>query len=79
MNADVLTALEWLAFGLGAVTVWCYGHSKMQGGVLGTITAIVFVLWGALAGVWGAVTINIGFFVLHARNLKRAINDANPS
>jgi hypothetical protein len=27
----MLTVLEWLAFGLGAATVYCYGHSKMRG------------------------------------------------
>ena len=48
----MLTILEWLAFGMGALTVWCYGHSKMQGAVFGVATACVFLLWGALAGLF---------------------------
>ncbi len=67
-----LTILEWLAFGLGATTVWRYGHSKMQGAILGVICATVFMTWGALSGLWGAFTINIGFFLLHANNARRA-------
>jgi len=70
-----LTILEWFAFGLGAVTVWCYGHSKKQGGAVGVTCALTFMLWGALAGLWGAFTINIGFFLLHSRNLRRALKD----
>ena len=71
----LLTVLEWLAFGLGAATVYCYGHSKMQGAVLGIAAAVLFMLWGVLAGLWGALTINIGFSLLHLRNLKRACRD----
>lgn len=69
-----LVLLEWLAFGLGALTVWCYGHSKRWGAVCGVTCACVFMLWGVLSGLWGAATINIGFFGLHARNLWRAIH-----
>lgn len=70
-----LVILEWLAFGLGAATVFCYGHSKLQGACLGVTTAMLFMVWGALGGFYGALTINIGFFLLHSRNLKRAITD----
>ena len=72
---DMLTLLEWTAFSLGALTVYCYGHNKKQGGYLGIITSLTFMLWGGLAGLYGAVTINIGFFLLHLRNTIRAYKD----
>jgi hypothetical protein len=72
-----LQILEWLAFGLGAVTVWRYGHSKKQGAMLGVTCALTFMAWGALGGLWAAFTINIGFFLLHANNLRRAIYHAD--
>ena len=74
---EPLTALEWVAFSLGAVTVYCYGHSKKQGAILGVTTAAVFMFWGYFGGFYGAMTINVGFFLLHSRNLKRAFNDAS--
>ena len=75
MTPEFLTILEWIAFGMGALTVYCYGHSKKQGAVLGVATAAVFMIWGASGDLWGAFTINIGFFILHSRNMKRAFND----
>ncbi|MFN4283474.1 MAG: hypothetical protein ACK4NA_12630 [Alphaproteobacteria bacterium] len=69
-----LTLLEWLSFAMGAVTVWRYGHSKRQGAICGIATALLFMLWGALAGLYGAVTINIGFLLLHANNLRRSFH-----
>jgi hypothetical protein len=66
--------LEWLAFGLGAATVWFYGHNKRSGAVCGMICAVTFMVWGALSGLWGACTINIGFLALHGRNLWRSSN-----
>lgn len=69
----MLIILEWLAFGLGALTVWFYGHNKRLGAICGVTGAIVFMIWGALSGLWAAFTINIGFFALHGRNLYIAI------
>lgn len=73
----LLTILEWAAFVLGAVTVWCYGHSKKQGALFGVVTAATFMTWGAMGGLWGAFPINIGFLALHARNLRRAFKDGH--
>ena len=67
-----LQVLEWVCFGMGAITVWRYGYSARQGAVCGVSTAAAFMAWGALGGLWGAFTINIGFFLLHAHNLRRA-------
>lgn len=69
-----LQILEWLAFGLGALTVWFYGHDKRLGAAVGMTCAATFMLWGFMSGLWGAFTINIGFFSLHGRNLWRAIH-----
>ncbi len=68
-----LVALEWFAFGLGAFTVYLYGHTKVGGGICGMITAIVFMIWGSFYDFYGAMTINIGFFSLHTRNMYRAV------
>jgi len=68
----MLEALEWAAFLLGAATVWRYGYSQLQGAVLGMTCAAVFILWGALSGVWAAPAVNVGFFLLHANNFRRA-------
>ncbi len=68
----MIIVLEWIAFGLGAVCVYAYGRSKKWGAILGMIAALVFMLWGSLAGLWGAFTINIGFFSLHSYNLWRS-------
>jgi|TARA_R110000803_G_scaffold210841_2_gene284373 hypothetical protein len=66
--------LEWASFGLGALTVYFYGHNKKAGAVCGVTCALMFMAWGALSGLWGAFTINIGFFALHGRNLWRSIH-----
>lgn len=70
---ETIKILEWIAFGLGALTVWRYGYSKKQGATLGVATATMFLIWGAYGGFWAAFLTNIGFFILHANNLKRAI------
>lgn len=60
---------------MGAITVWRYGYSKTQGAVFGVLTALMFMLWGSVSGLWGAFSINIGFLILHASNLKIALKE----
>ncbi len=75
MSAGLTTALEWAAFGSSMCCVFCYGHSKTQGAVVGIITAVLFITWGLVAGVLAAAATNVFFLGLHGRNLKRAITD----
>jgi|GEM_PF-3776690 len=74
-DLNFIKILEWLSFGFGALTVWRYGYSKKQGAILGITTALMFLLWGAIGGFWAAFLTNIGFFVLHANNLKIALKE----
>lgn len=70
----LLTYLEWLAFSLGALTVYLYGLKLRYGAISGMICAVTFLLWGGLHEFWGAVTINFGFFTLHTLNLRKSFN-----
>ena len=67
--------LQWLAFGSSMLCVFCYGHSKMQGAVVGIVTAALFIAWGLVASVPAAAVANVFFLGLHGRNLKRALSD----
>ena len=62
--------LEWAAFGSSMACVFCYGHSKRQGALVGILTACLFIAWGIVAGVHAAAFTNLFFFGLHARNLR---------
>lgn len=73
MSAGVV--LEWLAFGASMTCVYCYGHSKERGAIVGLITAGLFIAWGVVTLQHAAWLTNIVFLGLHARNLARAINE----
>ena len=74
-QAAIAELLEWAAFGASLCCVYCYGHSKSQGAVVGIATAILFITWGLAAGVLAAALTNIVFFALHCRNLRRALRE----
>ena len=69
----MVAVLEWLAFGASLLCVFCYGHSKTQGAIIGIATAILFIFWGLAASVSAAAAANVIFFFLHCRNLWRAL------
>lgn len=67
------TVLEWLAFAASMTCVFCYGHSKRWGAVVGLVTAALFIAWGAVTLQHAAWLTNIVFLGLHGRNLARAL------
>lgn len=69
------TILEWVAFGMVFVNVYCYGNSKLQGGITGIATSLVFIAWGLVTAVPAAWITNIAFLVIHTRNIRRGLNE----
>ncbi len=69
-----ITIMEYLSFGLSMLCVFCYGHSKIQGSIVGILCAISFIIWGLTAEVYAAIA-NVVFFILHGRNLTRALKE----
>lgn len=72
----LVAALEWAAFLASMLCVFCYGHSKRQGAVVGIVIAVLFIIWGLASGVLAAAATNVFFLALHGRNLKRSFDDA---
>lgn len=62
--------LEWPAFITAAASVYLYGQSKRQGAMCGILASILFMAWGVTEELWGAATINVGFLLLNANNLR---------
>lgn len=69
--------LEWFAFLMGIVSVYCYGKSKKNGGIAGIICSLSFIAWGSIYGSPAAILTNIFFFIFHTRNLIIAIGEEN--
>lgn len=66
----MITILEWLAFSLSMLCVFCYGKSNTKGAIIGIITALSFILWGIVADIYAASVTNVIFLGLHIRNLR---------
>jgi len=66
--------VEWLGFGLCAMSVWLYGaYGRVEGGVSGFAGAALIVFLGLDAGLWGVATFNVGFMILHAWNCYKGV------
>lgn len=61
-------ALEWSAFTGAVLSVWFYGRQRLSGPVCGCVTALLFIVFGAVAGLYAAIAANLFFLALHTRN-----------
>lgn len=64
--------LEWLCFGGSLFSVWAYGRWKTNGPLIGICVAVMFMIYGFVAGIYAAMFSNIVFLYLHFRNYQNA-------
>lgn len=73
---ELVTLLEWSAFGSSLLCSWVYGNRTIGGPLIGVVTAILFMLFGWFAGVPAAIAANLIFLGVHIRNgYKMIIED----
>lgn len=63
--------LEYLAFGMALVSSWVYGNKNIWGPILGVTTALVFVVFGLVTGIYAAAIANVVFLFVHIRNMRK--------
>lgn len=64
-------ALEYLAFGMALVSSWIYGNKNIWGPIIGVTTAVLFIVFGLVTGIYAAAIANVFFLFVHIRNMRK--------